>query len=91
MVNERDEFDDLLDRRGLKKNLRVCAWIKKFTFKCRGLTVASGPLTVAQLEPLVEGWIRRVHSRAVNPQKFANDERQLNLQANADGILECLG
>ena len=50
-----------------------------------------GPLTTVELEYQTSWWIRRVQVRAIDSPKFEAAKLQLNLQTNADGVLECRG
>ena len=90
--NEVDEFDELLDRHDLRKTLRVGAWITRFTRNCRlGTEKLVGPLTTEELKYQTTWWVQRVQARAMNAPKFTADRLQLNLQVNAEGVLECRG
>ena len=50
-----------------------------------------GPLTTVELEYQTSWWIRRVQVQAIDSPKFEAAKLQLNLQTNADGVLECRG
>ena len=89
-VDELDEFDNLLGKFNLKKSLRVFAWISRFVRSCRG-DKSVGPLITAELEEQMKWWIRRVQQRARTSNKFHDEQLQLNLQENGEGVLECRG
>ena len=89
---DKDVFDQLLERRDFRRALRVCAWVERFVRNCRSDTPKIvGPITAAEQESRTSWWIRRVQSRAINSPKFDGDKLQLNLQPNGEGILECRG
>ena len=61
---ERDEWDDLLDRSSYWRTLRVTAWMLRFVNNCRSKTKKvkseSGPLNTDEIMSPRNRWIRRV-------------------------------
>ena len=44
-----DGFDELLEKRGLRRALRVAAWIHRFARNCRNEQKQHGPLTTPEV------------------------------------------
>ena len=88
---EADEFDQLLDRRSLRRALRVGAWLKRFLYNCRNQTKKRGPLVTEELEEVREWWIRRIQERDSTEPHYSQVRACLNLQPNAQGLMVCQG
>ena len=82
----------LLEKFTLKKALRVSAWVKRFLHNARTpAEKQSGPLTTEEMEQQYTWWINQVQKEAIKNPRFENDKTMLNLQPNAEDILECQG
>ena len=91
-VDVRDEFYGVLEKFGLRKAMRVCAWISRFTHNSRHPTnKISGPLNAEEIAARRLFWVKRTQREGVRNPSFPEDQQQLNLQPNADGVLECRG
>ena len=55
-----DEFDDLLERRDLRRVLRTSAWILHFVRNCRSKQKQRGPLTTPEVDEMKTWWIKRL-------------------------------
>ena len=80
-------FEDLLDHFDLRRALRIQAWVQRFTTN----RDRRGPLTSEDLQGVRNWWIKRVQSQDSHRPHFKETCRVLNLQPNADGLLECHG
>ena len=91
VAREPDEFDQLIETYHLRKVLRIGAWIRRFHRNSRNQDATSrdmGPLKTSETEEQRKWWTRRVQQS----ERIPEDEKiQLNLQPNADGLLECRG
>ena len=91
-VEGRNEFDDLLEKFGLRKIMRIGAWISRFLRNCRcPSNKLHGPLTTAELAEHELFWIKRAQIEGMSNTNFIVDQEQLNLQPNKYGVLECRG
>ena len=84
---ERNVFDELLERHDLRRTLRIQAWVRRFTTH----RARKGPLTSEDIQESKNWWIRRVQSQDAKKPYFEQTRRELNLVPNADGVLECHG
>ena len=86
-----DDLDALLDKSSYWKSIRVCAWIRRFSFNFRTKSTsrATGPLTTQELNLVKLLWEKKVQERAREDEHYQEDRLQLNLQPNPDGVLEC--
>ena len=50
-----------------------------------------GPLTTLEIQRQKTFWEKRVQRRVEGINTFEEDRQRLNLQSNADGVLECKG
>jgi uracil-DNA glycosylase len=55
-----DDLDRLLGKHDLRRTLRVCAWILRFTRKCRTNEKRQGALSTQEIENARPWWIKRV-------------------------------
>lgn len=85
--NVPDDYDKLLEKHNLHRTLRTCAWIARFTHNCKSTEKRSGPLTTEEINSTRLWWIKRVQRSC----DIVKDRERLNLQENAQGILECRG
>ena len=91
-VEVTNDFDLLLERFGLRKAMRICAWVSRFTHNSRHPSEkVKGPLTTKEIVYQEELWIKRTQHQATITTKFTADREQLNLQLNANGVYECRG
>ena len=88
-----DQFDGVLVKFALWKELRVCAWISRFVNNTRKHKEQreTGPLTTGEMERQTLFWVARAQNNAKGSEKFEEDRLQLNLQERQDGLLECRG
>ena len=84
---ERNVFDELLERHDLRRTLRIQAWVRRFTTH----RARKGPLTSEDIQEAKNWWIRRVQSQDAQKPHFEQTRRELNLVPNADRVLECHG
>lgn len=84
---ERNVFDELLERYDLRRTLRIQAWVRRFTTN----RARKGPLTSEDIQETKNWWIRRVQSQEAQKSHFEQTRRELNLIPNADKVLECHG
>lgn len=88
-----DEFNELLSKHELWKTLRISAWIWRFVNNCRTPKANrdTGPLNTTETEKQKTWWTRKAQTDAKGTEQFQRDQVQLNLQENADGVLESRG
>ena len=88
---EDDEFDNLLNKTSYWRTMRVCAWVARFAHNVRSPRVQRkrGPLTSAEIGAQERFWVQRVQKHGSDA--LENDRSKLNLQENAEGLLECRG
>lgn len=88
-----DDLDLMMHKYDLWKAIRICSWVVRFTRNCRSTPQEriTGPITTEETTSQLQFWIRRSQVRSKGTTKFEGDQLQLNLQENADGILECRG
>ena len=83
-----DCFVPILEKFALRKAMRVCAWITRFITNLRNPdSRKERPLTADELEHQYRIWEKKVQKSCDNE----DDKLRLNLQENANGILECRG
>ncbi len=86
-----DEFEPVLEKHTLQKALRVAAWVSRFINNCKQAEKKIGPLSVKEIEEAKCCWIQRVQKVSqINP-IFEQHRRELNLQLNDQGFIECRG
>ena len=86
-----DEFEPVLEKHTLQKALRVAAWVSRFINNCKQAEKKIGPLSVKEIEEAKGCWIQRVQKVSqINP-IFEQHRRELNLQLNDQGFIECRG
>ena len=88
-----DVFDGLMEKYSLRKTLRICAWVQRFLHNCRTQPDQreSGPLKWKEMQKRDVWWIKKVQNEATNNPETEAIKRELNLQLNESGILECRG
>ena len=84
---ERNVFDELLERHDLRRTLRIQAWVRRFTTH----RASKGPLTSEDVQESKNWWIRRVQYQDAQKPHFEQTRREFNLVPNADRVLECHG
>ncbi|XP_068671446.1 uncharacterized protein [Montipora foliosa] len=84
---DRNEFDELLERNDLRRALRAHAWVLRFTTRRE----RRGPLTSQDTQEVKEWWIKRVQTQDMQKPEFEKTRQMLNLVPNEDGVLECHG
>ena len=88
-----DELDTLLEKLSYWKTIKVCAWVIRFLHNIRLAKTnrLTGPLTTEEINRVKVFWEKRVQARATADERYQEDRLQLNLQPNAEGVLECRG
>ena len=88
-----DILDALLVKFSLWKTLRVCSWIARFIRNLRGDKArrSKGPLTTEEIEMQRHLLLKRAQDNSKRDERFEDHCVHLNLQENADGLLECRG
>ena len=86
-----DDFEQLLEKHKLQGALRVTAWIARFLWNCKAENKLAGPLTVMEIQDVKRKWIQRVQQRDELTPSFEQNRKELNLQVNQQGLLECRG
>jgi hypothetical protein len=76
-----------LETHDLRRTLRVCAWILRFTSNCRTKETQRGALTTQEIENARLWRIKRVQRES----DIKKDREQLNLQENDQEVLLCHG
>ena len=84
---DRNEFDELLERNNLRRALRAHALVLRFTTRRE----RRGPLTSQDTQEVREWWIKRVQTQDMQKPEFEQTRQILNLVPNEDGVLECHG
>ena len=91
-VEVRDDFYLILEKFGLSKAMRICAWVSRFMHNSRHpSSKVRGPLTTTEISNQEVFWIKRAQKEGMSDTKFAEDRAQLNLVNNSDDILVCKG
>ena len=91
-VEGSDDLDAVLDKSGLRKAMRVCAWISRFTHNSRHPSAKiEGALTTEEIAAQELFWVKRAQRQGMSAITFAEDTVQLNLQLNVEGVWECRG
>ena len=80
-VEASNDFDTVLEKFGLRKAMRICAWISRFNHNsCHPSEKIIGSLTTEEIQQQERSWIKRAQSQGAKTVKFARDQEQLNLQ-----------
>ena len=80
-VEANNDFDTVLEKFGLRKAMRICAWISRFNHNfCHSSEKIIGSLTTEEIQQQERSWIKRAQSQGAKTVKFARDQEQLNLQ-----------
>ena len=92
-IAETDELDMLLEKFSYWKVMRyLCVdnaiYRNARSAKMRTLT---GPLTTEETNKANVFWVKRVQTRAPLDKYYQEDQLQLNLQPNSEGVLKCRG
>lgn len=75
----------------LEKNLSYIS-LYVFVHNCQQpLNKITGPLTATEISAQRLLWIKRAQQQGPDHKNFHENEQQLNLQKNEDGLLECRG
>ena len=89
-VEVSDGLDHVLEKFGLHKAMRICAWISRFIHNSRNSSDKNkGPLSTQEMSTQELFWIKRAQRRGAGDIHFLGDKEQLNLELNADGVWEC--
>ena len=68
------DFDHVLEKLGLHKALRICAWISRYTQKSRHPSEKTvGPLSTQEISTRELFWIKTAQRQGTNNAKFLDD------------------
>ena len=86
---ERDDHVNLLEKHTLTKTLRIGAWVKRCIYNCKNErdNRIGGPLRYDEILKEEKWWIAKVQK--LIPEEEREKRKDLNLQTNEDGLLEC--
>ena len=86
-TENKDVFDELLEKHELWRVLRVGAWIGRSLHNIRTVRKQRvvGRLITEEIQKQTTFWIKRVQQQANSSEKF-EDRLQLNVQGNQEGI-----
>ena len=92
-IAETDELDTLFEKFSYWKVMRICAWIMRFIRNARSARMRklTGALTTEDTNKANVFWVKRVQARVPLDKYYQEDQLQLNLQPNSEGVLECRG
>lgn len=86
------DLEVILEKFDLRKALRIGAWVTRFLRNSRSFTnKAKGPLSTAAVTRHETFLVKRAQRQGFNNVSFEQDQEQLNLQLNEEGVLECRG
>ena len=84
-----DDMDGLLEKYNFRQALRIGTWIARFVHNCRSHMKL--PLLTAEIEAVMKQWICHVQKRDCLTPHYEQKQRELNLQVNHEGLVECRG
>ena len=91
-VEGSNDFDAVLEKFGLRKALRIGAWISRFLHNSQNPSnKATGPLNTAEIETHEMFLVKRAQQQGMGNANFDQDQEQLNPQPNGESVLECRG
>ena len=91
-VEGKSDLGVVLEKFDLRKALRIGAWVARFLRNSRNSTnKAKGPLSTAEVKRHETFLVKRAQKQGFNNVSFEQDQEQLNLQPNEEGVLECRG
>ena len=87
-IEQRDELDDMMQKFGFWKTIRMTAWVARFIKNCKvkHSLRSKGPVTTEETKAQVNFWIKRVEERCQGKSDLQEDQLQLNLQRNDRGV-----
>ena len=88
---EPDVFDDLLVNNGLRRTLRVFAWVKRFIHNSQNQEKRLDPLDTDEVEEARTWWIKRIQSRDEMEVHYKETSARLGLHTDERGITVCGG
>ena len=88
-----DELDQLLQKYDYWKMIRITARMSRFANNARngGEHKVVGPLTTEETSRQAKLLVKKVQQRNEETKAFKEDQQQLNLKINDEGIYECQG
>ena len=88
-----DELDQLLQKYAYWKTIRITARMSRFANSARngGEHKVVGPLTTEETSRQAKLLMKKVQQRNEETKAFKEDQQQLNLKTNDEGIYECQG
>ena len=92
-IAETDELDTLFEKFSYSKVKRICSWIMQFIRNARSAKMRrlTGPLSTEESNKANAFWVKRVQTKAPLDKYYQEDQLQLNLKPNSEGVLECRG
>ena len=92
-IAETDELDTPLEKFSYSKVKRICSWIMQFIRNARSAKMRwlTGPLSTEETNKANAFWVKRVQTKAPLNKYYQEDQLQLNLKPNSEGVLECRG
>ena len=93
VTETKDNLDEVLEKNGFWKTVRITTLIRRFLNNCKQKKSARlvGPLTTFETDKEVRWWVQRAQESSSGTEKFEGDKLTLNLQKNSDGLYECRG
>ena len=92
-VETEDSFHQVLLKHGFWKTIRITSWVARFLHNCKSSKANRlfGPLTTAETDKQVKGWVKRTQLSKLNTDQFQEDQLRLNLHKNGEGLYEFRG
>ena len=92
-IAETDELDTLLEKFSYSKVKRICSWIMQFIRNARSAKMRrlTGPLSTEETNKANAFWVKRVQTKAPLDKYYQENQLQLNLKPNSEGVLEYRG
>ena len=86
-----DMLDELLEKKDLCRALRVATWVARFVHNSRRRKKLIKTLTKDEIDEVKQRWILLVQQRDQLKPHYEQTQKQLNLQINPFGLIECRG
>lgn len=91
-VEGKGHLEVVLEKFDLRKALRIGAWVTRFLLNSRNSTnKAKGPLSTADVTRHETFLAKKALQQGFNNVSFEQDQEQLNLQPNEEGVLKFRG
>ena len=88
-----DELDRVMEKYDYWRAIRVTSWVYRFVHnaKSKRKERIKGPLTTEETRKQVIFWVKRIQSRCEETNRFKDQQLQLNLKKDEEGIYRCMG